>query len=383
MSILERKAGIYIHIPYCRKACHYCNFHFSTTLKSKDQLLSCMIDEIRHHAPMWQAYQFQSIYFGGGTPSLLSQKELSSVLNAVHKNYRIIEDPEITIECNPEDISSESLKYWAEAGINRLSVGIQSFDQDDLTFMNRNHSAVQSIKALELVKDSTFANVNVDLMFGLIDRTLEDWNKNLEVISAFAFPHLSIYNLTIEEQTVFANWKLKNRIQESSSKLQKQQFMLAHNFLSEAGYDHYEVSNYCKDQQFAKHNTSYWNRHPYLGIGPSAHSFDGRKRSWNVANNNKYIRQWREGDYQKTEEIINQEDLYHELIMLGLRTKWGVSISLIDKLPDRIKYHFHQAIQPLLDKKVLFKKADHLILDNREWYRSDYFISELFMPGND
>ena len=266
-------SGIYIHIPYCRQACHYCSFHFSTSIKNKANLVSSLIKEIElRHKELSQS-TLDSIYLGGGTPSLLTDEELASIMKKIVTYWQIDGSTEITLEANPEDITKEKLTSWYSIGVNRLSIGIQSFHEDDLKYMNRAHNADQSHHALSLINSSPFKAVSADLMFGLIDRSLDDWAANLDIMLSYDLDHLSIYNLTVEEQTVFANWKLKNKLQESTSELQYEQYMLAEQKLSASGYDHYEISNYAKPKRQAIHNTNYWNRKPYLGIGPSAHSY--------------------------------------------------------------------------------------------------------------
>lgn len=376
-------AGIYIHIPYCRQACHYCNFHFSTSLQSFNQLVPCLIKEIHQRADQLKLHTIDSIYLGGGTPSLLDASSLNEILESVKTNFTIGKNPEITLEANPEDISESSLENWYVSGINRLSIGVQSFHDSDLVYMNRVHTAEQSNEALYAVKASPIQNVTVDLMFGLIDGDHPSWRDNLERIIAFDFPHLSIYNLTIEEQTVFANWKLKNKLSEMPGVLQKEQFELADLILSQNGYDHYEISNYCKDQQFAVHNTNYWRRIPYLGVGPSAHSFDGAVRTWNIANNAQYINFFEKGLSPTTSERLTDVDVYNELIMLGLRTKWGINLDQINMLSDSIQQHHYTESQKMLRADILIQDQNHQILSKDCWYMSDHYIAELFYTDSD
>ena len=239
-------SGIYIHIPYCRQACHYCNFHFSTSIKNKSTLVSSLIKEIELRHKELSSNRLDSIYLGGGTPSLLSSEELSSIMTKIEEHWQIDTSTEITLEANPEDISKEKLDSWHQASVNRLSIGIQSFHEADLKFMNRAHNAEQSHEALTLIKDSLIKAVTADLMFGLIDSTMGAWEDNLDTMLSYDLDHLSVYNLTVEEQTVFANWKLKNKLQEPTTELQFEQYKLADIKLRSAGYDHYEISNYAK-----------------------------------------------------------------------------------------------------------------------------------------
>ena len=371
-------SGIYIHIPYCRQACHYCSFHFSTSIKNKATLVSSLIKEIElRHKELSQS-TLDSIYLGGGTPSLLTDEELASIMKKIGSYWQIDGSTEITLEANPEDITKEKLTSWHSIGVNRLSIGIQSFHEDDLKYMNRAHNADQSHHALSLINSSPFKAVSADLMFGLIDRSLDDWAANLDIMLSYDLDHLSIYNLTVEEQTVFANWKLKNKLQESTSELQYEQYMLAEQKLSASGYDHYEISNYAKPKRQAIHNTNYWNRKPYLGIGPSAHSYIDGRRSWNVANNATYIKQLESNSYTPSTEHITEVDRYNELIMLGLRTKNGVKKSDLNQLSDRLQLHFYKTLEPKIKKNIIIANESHYRLDPDHWYVSDSISSELF-----
>ncbi len=371
-------SGIYIHIPYCRQACHYCNFHFSTSIKNKGTLVSSLIKELELRHQELPKSTLDSIYLGGGTPSLLTRKELTSIITKIDKSWQIDTSTEITLEANPEDITKDSLEAWHTAGVNRLSIGIQSFHEADLKYMNRAHNAEQSHQALKLIKESQIKAVTADLMFGLIDSTMEAWEMNLDTILSYDLDHLSIYNLTVEEQTVFANWKLKNKLQEPTTELQYKQYKLADQKLHSAGYDHYEISNYAKPGRQAIHNTNYWNRKSYLGVGPSAHSYVNGVRSWNIANNAAYIKQMEEGNYSPSSETISEADHYNELIMLGLRTKKGIRKSDLSQLSSNLQLHFEQAVEPKLKENIIKSTEEYFQLDPNHWYVSDNISSELF-----
>lgn len=371
-------SGIYIHIPYCRQACHYCNFHFSTSLKNKSALVSSLIKEIElRHNELPQA-KLESVYLGGGTPSLLTTEELSSVIDKISQFWQMDQHTEITLEANPEDITKDKLESWHSVGVNRLSIGIQSFHESDLKYMNRAHSADQSHEALTLIKASPIKAVTADLMFGLIDSTLDDWASNLDTMLLYDLDHLSIYNLTVEEQTVFAHWKLKQKLQEPTTELQYEQYKLADKMLSLSGYDHYEISNYAKPNRQAIHNTNYWNRKPYLGVGPSAHSYIGVTRSWNIANNAAYIKQIESDNFCPTAEVIKEAEWYNELIMLGLRTKKGIKKSDLDRLSKKLQLHFDKTVKPKINKSIILITEGHYRLNPDHWYVSDTISSELF-----
>ena len=372
-------AGIYVHIPYCRQACHYCNFHFSTNLKTVDPLVTALTKEIRHHSYELGQNQISTIYFGGGTPSLLDISQLGRIFEAIHASYYIASQLEVTLEANPEDINPDILRAWSEIGINRLSVGIQSFLDQDLVSMNRIHTAEQSISALDLIKEGPINNVTADLMFGLVDSTLEDWTHNLQKIVSFELPHLSIYNLTIEEQTVYAHQLKKRNLNVPREELQEQQYLLAEQILTEHGYDHYEISNYAKPGHRALHNTAYWDRAPYAGYGPSAHSFFNASRTWNPSNNARYISMIEEGTLERTSERLQIQDIYNEYIMLGLRRSKGVDESQIRSLGEEIWHKHLDNIAPLIANHALVRMNERLVLPKDKWYMSDHLASELFM----
>jgi len=371
-------AGVYIHIPYCRQACHYCNFHFSTSLQSKALLVDSIIKEIRHRYHQLKDVKLSSIYLGGGTPSLLDDAELRQVLACLTQYFNSANDIDITLEANPEDISYDKLQTWHELGINRLSVGIQSFIDKDLSYMNRAHNTRQSHSALEMVNKSDIESLSLDLMFGLVNSNMEEWHNNLLTALEYRPEHLSIYNLTVEEQTVFAHWKLKNQLNELSTDLQQEQFDHAATLLTSKGYDHYEISNYSLPNHNAIHNTNYWKRVPYLGIGPSAHTYNGVKRTWNIANNAAYIKMWGTDSYQSTEEILTPIDQYNELIMLGLRTKWGIVVQDIEALAPPIQNHFHEVSRRYISDGTLIQEIDRVYLNRASWYLSDHISAELF-----
>lgn len=372
-------AGIYVHIPYCRQACHYCNFHFSTNLKTIDPLVSALSKEIRHHRYELGQEQISTIYFGGGTPSLLDMEQLGRIFEAIHASHTVASQLEVTLEANPEDINSEILIAWSDIGINRLSLGIQSFLDQDLVSMNRIHTAAQSFTALDLIKEGPIQNVTADLMFGLVDSNLEDWTHNLQKMISFDLPHLSIYNLTIEEQTVYAHQLKKRHLNVPREELQEQQYLLAEQILTEHGYEHYEISNYAKPGHRAHHNTAYWDRVPYAGYGPSAHSFFNGQRTWNPSNNANYISMIEEGTIERTSEQLQIHDIYNEHIMLGLRRSTGVDEGQIRSLGEHIWTKHLDNISPLIANHTLVRTNTRLVLPKDKWYLSDHIVSELFM----
>jgi len=371
--------GIYVHIPYCRKACHYCNFHFSTNLKTIDSLVDAILQEIGEKGQQSILSAVDTIYFGGGTPSLLTFSQIKSICEAISASFHISSGAEISLEANPEDVSADMLKSWFDLGINRLSVGIQSFLEKDLIRMNRAHTSEQSAQALRLIDESSFSNVTADLMFGLVDSTIDDWKSNLEKMLNYDLQHLSIYNLTIEEQTVYAHQAKKQRLSLPSDNRQNQQYLLAEQVLTDHGYEHYEISNYAKPGHRAAHNTAYWDRKPYIGFGPSAHSYYHESRHWNQANNQSYMTKEQNQNVSSRSEELSKSDIYNELIMLGLRRADGVDESKIGLLGATIMKKHAEQTNPLIGSGVLIRQNDRLKLDRGRWYLSDDISSSLFI----
>lgn len=323
-------SGIYIHIPFCRKACHYCNFHFSTNLSYIDALVNAIGKDIEIRHNFLKDKNLDSIYFGGGTPSILNEKQIDSILNAIQKNFNLNIGAELTFECNPDDITEDYLLMLKRIGINRLSIGVQSFFEEDLVFMNRSHNALQSVEAIEKAQNLGFNNITIDLIYGSNTTSDEMWEKNVETAVGFNLPHISSYCLTIEEKTAFHDWTKKGKMEKVDEAKANIQFEFLIKYLTAHGYDHYEISNFGKPGFHAVHNTNYWKGHHYLGVGPSAHSYNGIGRSWTKANNIQYIKDVEGGNTLVEEEILSKENRYNEYIMTGLRTMWGIDMDRIN-----------------------------------------------------
>ena len=372
-------ASLYLHIPFCQKACHYCNFHFSTQLKLKAEFIKALILELKYRANEFENTVVESIYFGGGTPSLLSKQELELLLNTIYQNYRISTSPEITLEANPDDLTSEKLTELADSSINRLSIGIQSFFEEDLLLMNRSHHALQAMDCLIKSKE-LFKNISVDLIYGIPSMNKEKWTNNLKTFFDFKLPHLSAYALTIEPKTVFQHQVNTNQIKllEDAQYLEHYQLLLE---LTEAyGYDNYEFSNFGKEPYFSKQNTAYWTGKKYLGFGPSAHSYDGKNRSWNIANNSKYIHSWLHHHKPLFEkETLSISDKFNEYIMVSLRTKWGVSTEeIVSKFGENLLTHFNKEKTKLeLENKLSLQENRYIIPKNMK-FLTDGIASDLF-----
>lgn len=371
-------AGIYIHIPFCKQACTYCDFHFSTTFdKYRSALIEAILQELEQRKDYLDSERIETIYFGGGTPSLLIGLELKSILSKINSIYNVDDYAEITLEANPDDISIERLQEWKKLGVNRLSIGLQSFLQSDLDWMNRAHTAEESENAVKLAKEFGFS-LTVDLIYGLPERSLEEWKSNIDKLISLAPNHISAYCLTVENKTVLSNWVEKGKIDPASEDEQAEQFLLLLEVLEKAGYQQYEISNFAKEGEYSKHNSNYWKGVSYLGVGPSAHSFNGESRRWNVANNRKYIDGVASTKEYSESEILTPKDRFNEAVMTGLRTIWGVNM-------DDLRWHhctnklFDNRLEEFKNEGLLEINKSNIILTKKGKLQADYIASELFL----
>ncbi|MGB3151486.1 MAG: radical SAM family heme chaperone HemW [Maribacter sp.] len=388
-------AGIYIHIPFCKQACHYCDFHFSTSMGKKEAMINALCKELKLRREEFKDEIVETIYFGGGTPSVLEAAEIELLINAVYKNYSVSENPEITLEANPDDLTSAPLsqrpdvtersrsdlllKNYKKVGINRLSIGIQSFFEEDLKLMNRAHSAKEATEALSLA-NRHFNNISIDLIYGMPNMTNQRWIKNIEKALTFKIPHISSYALTVEPNTALANFVKKGLIKPVDDEVAQEHFNILNETLSNAGYSCYEISNFGKPGFFSKNNSAYWQQKKYIGIGPSAHSFDGDRRGWNINNNPKYIKAIETGELPMEVEVLSLRDKYNEYVMTGLRTIWGVSISRIESEFGH-KYREYLVLQAKkhLDEHLLYLDGDTLLTTQKGKFLADGIASDLFM----
>jgi oxygen-independent coproporphyrinogen-3 oxidase len=318
-------AGIYLHIPFCRQACHYCNFHFSTSLQFKDDFLKGILREIGLRKDYLQGEQVNTIYFGGGTPSLLGQQELEAIFSQIDKYHKINPAAEITFEANPDDVSGLKLAGWKSAGINRLSMGIQSFYEEDLTWMNRAHNAGQALDSIKSAQDAGFPNITIDLIYGSPGLSDDKWAHNVQQAIDLQIPHLSCYALTVEPETALDKMISKKKSNPVSYDDQARQFLLLMDWLEHAGFEHYEISNFAKAGMHSQHNSNYWSGATYLGLGPSAHSYNGISRQWNVANNIKYIKALGVNELPFEIENLTPANRQNEFVMVNLRKKDGIN----------------------------------------------------------
>jgi len=318
-------AGIYIHIPFCRKRCHYCDFFKSTDLSQKARLLAGLNKELESRSSELASEEINTIYLGGGTPSVLLIDELNDLLETISRNYKVCPEAEITMEANPDDLSQALLSAFRQVGFNRLSMGIQSFSEADLKLMNRRHSVLQAVQSVKWAKKAGFSNISIDLIYGLPNQTLEEWERNVRIAVELDVQHISAYNLTYHEGTFFYDQLKKGILKELPDELSVQQFEILIRILKEAGFEHYEISNFCQPGLYSGHNSSYWKSKKYLGIGPSAHSFDLLTRRWNVSSITKYLQGVENNEPYSESEILTEQDRYNDYIITGLRTIWGVS----------------------------------------------------------
>ena len=357
-------SGIYIHIPFCKQACHYCDFHFSTSMKKKDEMVLALAKEIELRKNEFENDIVETIYFGGGTPSILEISDLKFLIDAVYKHFDVIENPEITIEANPDDLSP-SLSFRRNLfeelkaiGVNRLSIGIQSFFEDDLQLMNRAHNADEAKKCLEFATQY-FDNISIDLIYGMPNMSNEKWLQNIETALSFNVPHISSYALTVEPKTALKKLIQTRKIDQPKDEVAQEHFQILVDKLKENGFIHYELSNFGKENYFSKNNSAYWLGKKYIGIGPSAHSFNGTSRSWNVSNNSLYLKALAENKLPLETEILSKNDRYNEYIMTGLRTIWGISL---DKVEKEFGTNF---LEYLLKQSEKFIADDLLYLDEK------------------
>lgn len=324
-------AGLYLHIPFCKKACHYCNFYFSTSLSKKEQFVQYLIQEIKYKKTLLEE-PINTIYFGGGTPSQLSIEDIHQILETIYHHYSIANHPEISFEANPDDISKAFAIALRSAGINRMSIGIQSFVEKELILMNRSHTSHQAVSALENLIDAGFENINADLIYGLPESTEMGLKENLKILHQINIPHLSCYSLTIEEKTKLHRLVREKKVGMIAEETNIKQYHTLIETTYQYGFEQYELSNFAKNERYSQHNTAYWFGKPYLGFGPSAHSYYNKKRSWNVSNLIAYNKGIEELNPNQEEEILTEENTYNEYIMTRLRTKWGISISELNHI---------------------------------------------------
>ena len=371
-------SGIYIHIPFCKMACHYCNFHFSTSMRHADDMVNAIRQEIRLRKQDAKL-PVETIYFGGGTPSVLITQQLRMLLGEVYNQFEVIDNPEITLEANPDDLSSAYILAIQNLGVNRLSIGVQSFLDDELTLMNRAHNASQAQSCVEHAK-KVFDNISIDLLFGNPNTTLDDWKRNLDRALQLEVPHISSYALTLEPKTVLERFVDKGLVSTLDENVVEAQFHHLVDTLTQAGYDHYELSSFGKPGYHSQNNMGYWQGKTYLGIGPSAHGFDGNQRYWNVSNNASYMQQITKGELPQTIEKLSVVDRFNESIMIGLRASWGVSLQAMENdLGLRYRQHLEDQAKRFVDEGLLHIDNNALKTTPKGAFLADGISADLFL----
>ena len=378
-------AGIYIHIPFCNSKCAYCGFYSLPSLKLKDRFLEALKAEIVARKDYLQGDAVNTIYFGGGTPSLLSLKEIGELLHLINAHYPVASNAEITLEANPDTLSLEYLEGLRQLGVNRLSIGIQSFFDNDLKYLSRRHDSHHAQQCLDWAKLAGFENISIDLIYGLPSSNAEQWNKNLDIFFAYGLPHLSAYALTLEPNAILTKQIELGKVQPVNEEDALRDYEILNQRAAENGYLHYEISNFCQLGMHSKHNASYWFGTPYIGFGPSAHSFDGNSRQWNVSSVEKYcvsVPEPVEGSAIE-KEILSPEQHYDEYVMLRLRTHWGIDLKWLKReMGERFSTYCEQHAQPLIAQGRLSQTREFLYLTDQQMLFADGIAEELFWEKN-
>lgn len=372
-------SGIYIHIPFCKQACHYCDFHFSTSMGKKEAMLAAIKRELELRKKEFVNDEVATIYFGGGTPSVLETEEINTLIETVYAHYTVSKQPEITLEANPDDLSLEKIMAIAQSKVNRLSIGVQSFFEEDLKLMNRAHT---STMALQSIKDAQryFDNISIDLIYGMPNMSLERWQQNMQYALDLNVPHISSYALTVEPKTALHSFIKKGVMAPLNDELAAAHFETLVTTLETAGFVQYEISNFGKPNYFSKNNTAYWLGKKYIGVGPSAHSFSGETRSWNINSNPKYIAALQQDQLPAETETLSLSDRYNEYMMTGLRTVWGVSLIRVkNEFGSKYYDYLLQQIKPHMAKKRLLIDKETLLVTKEGKFLSDGIASDLFM----
>jgi len=375
-------AGIYIHIPFCKQACHYCDFHFSTNQSYKSEMISGLCREIDLQRDYLSGEPIETIYFGGGTPSVLSNLELAQILEKISKTFPIVHSPEITLEANPDDLSKQTLENFKSLGINRLSIGIQSFQDEFLKFMNRAHNKEQSFKAVANAQEVGFDNISVDLIYGIPHPNHEPFLNDLNQLIDLQTSHISAYCLTIEPKTAFGKWVHQGKMQNPDENFAAEQFEILMSTFEKAGIEQYEISNFARNQQYSKHNTNYWKGVKYLGIGPGAHSYNGKARQYNIANNAIYLRELGKNNLSYEIENLTDTNIFNEYILTSIRTIWGLSINTLKKINLEYYKEIETEMAILIESEHLILKNDRISLSRQGKFLADEITAKLLVVEN-
>lgn len=373
-------AGLYIHIPFCRDACNYCDFHFSISLGNMNSMLEAINKEIASEKDFLGGEKLATIYFGGGTPSVLNPGQIGFILETIRKNYPVDSQAEITLEANPDDLNQKYLTALIRHGINRLSIGIQSFHDEDLVFMNRRHDSRQAMNCVELAIKTGFDKLNLDLIYGLPGMSNRKWEKNLDIAMNFNPPHLACYHLSYEAGTVLDYRRRKRKVKPMNENSSMDHFKILTERMEREGYEHYEISNFALPGCISQHNSAYWKGEKYLGVGPSAHSYNGEVRRWNMSRNSSYIRGISNKQRVYEDEILDKESSMHDYLMTSLRTMWGTDLKhLKNKWGEEYYEHVLLRAKPFIQTGKLLNDEGKLILSREGMFIADHIISALFI----
>ncbi len=373
-------AGIYLHIPFCKKACHYCDFHFSTLHENMEEMVEAICREIVLRKNYLSDEKIESIYFGGGTPSLLNETQLLNLIGVVHENFDVVANAEITLEANPDDLSKENLLIFKTSGINRLSIGIQSFHQQDLILINRAHNVEQALMCVKDAKAAGFENISIDLIYGLPNMSDDDWRRNLEIAFRLEVDHFSCYSLTIEPKTALAKMIQQHKVSDIDDAQSARHFEMLMEQTAIHNYEHYEISNFARHKKYSRHNTSYWQRKKYLGVGPSAHSYDGDTRQWNVYNNSIYMRALKNSEIPFEREELSEKDKLNEYLLTTLRTMWGMNLDFVkNNFGNDAAVELEKKLSLLINEQLVEVQANNFILTRKGKYFADKVSLQLFV----
>jgi oxygen-independent coproporphyrinogen III oxidase len=377
-------AGIYIHIPFCKQACNYCDFHFSTNTKYVAQMIESMLQELDLKRNYLKSQTVSTIYFGGGTPSIIDTEHIENLLLKIRSQYKIIDPIEITLEANPDDLSLTKLKELKTIGVNRLSIGLQSFYKEELNWMNRAHSAEQSFACIEQAHLAGFDNISVDLIYGSQLLTDEQWQRQLNIVEKMPIQHLSCYALTIEDKTALGQAVKSKILPDVDDTKQARHFKLLQDWSQQAGFEHYEISNLGKANKHSRHNSAYWDNANYLGIGPAAHSYNGTSRQWNISNNAVYMKLVKTDDAYFEIENLSEKDQYNELVLTQLRTSKGLNKkTVLNHFSPNIQLQFEKELQTQLQLKNVIEENGYVRIPYEKWFQADGIASELFFVDGD
>lgn len=371
-------AGIYVHIPFCKQACYYCDFHFSTSLQYKAEMLDAITGEIKLQKAYLGSENIETIYFGGGTPSLLESGDINRIIDGLGQQFGISADAEITLEANPDDLDTLKVQALKQTPVNRFSIGIQSFFDEDLFWMNRAHRSNEAEASVKRAQDAGFENITADLIFGYPLLTDAKWKHNIETVFGLNVPHVSAYSITVEPKTALASFINKKIYPPLNEQQSAEQYLFLADAMKQQGFEHYEISNYARPGHYSKHNTNYWRGVSYLGLGPSAHSYNGESRQWNVANNARYIAEILKKQIPAEKEILTETDRLNEYTMTSLRTMWGLGLASLDSIAPGSSAQLLKPAEQYIEKEWIIKKDNKLFLTEEGQLYADAIASDLF-----